>query len=491
MDVPNEAELAFAHWLYEEELERQRQVVKAREYYDGDQPTYLTERARTFLALDETGDDTFNMNVVRGIVEAVTERLIVAGFHCVDESSAAWAWATWQADRLDAKQNDVHEGAVCDGEKFVAIDWDDDDGRLRFIPHARYTSAEAGGSGEGCKATYANDDPNQKLLYISKRWTEYLGNGRARQRLTCYYPDRIEKYQQISNINDWLPLDEETLSAEGDVDESGQVVWPKPWVDDAGEPLGIPVVHFRNPGMRSEIWDAIKLQNAVNKTLIDTLAAGDSTAFQIFVALGFIPTTDGKAPAEDQSNWQDIEPGRTIGTTRSATEADFKAIPPGSLDPLLNLLEKLVLWMAVITRTPVSRYQFSGQVASADTLKQQMESLLAKVGLRHILFGDAWEDVMTIGRRLQNYFGGGWDGKLLDESAAFETIWQSAETRSRLDDLKGFQIERETLDVPLETLWAKAGYQPDEIEQMKAQRIEELKTRMQISLADTVTGLTQ
>jgi len=488
----NLAELAFAHWQYEEELERQKQIVRARAYHEGDQPTFLTERAKTFLGVDELQDE-FCMNVVRGVVEAVTERMMVAGFKCTDEASALWAWATWQADRVDAKQNDVHEDTVRDGESFVIVSWDDDERRLRIIPHNRYTDPEVEGTGEGCKATYANDDPNQPMLFASKRWVESLGNGQARQRLTLYYPERIEKY--FHNGSDWTPLDAETLIAEGDVieneDGTQSPIWPRPWVDDAGEPLGIPVVHFRNPKMRPEAWDAIPLQNAINKALIDLLAAGDVTAFRVFVALGFLPTTDGQAPAADQSNWLDIEPGQTIGTTRSAQEADFKAIDGAPLDPLLNLLEKLVLWLAIITRTPVSRYQFSGAVASADTLKQQIESLLAKVGLRHTLFGDAWEDVMTIARRLQNHFGGGVDGALLDETATFETLWKNAEKRDRLQELQGYQIEKDSLDVPLKTLWAKAGYKPDEIEQMWKQREEEQRSRLKIALTDTVDGLTQ
>ncbi len=493
MQTPNLAELAFAHWQYEEELTRQKQIVTARKYHEGEQPTFLTDRARTFLGVEELEAD-FCMNVVRGVVEAVTERMMVAGFKCTDEASALWAWAMWQADRVDAKQNDVHEDAVRDGEEFVIVSWDDDEQRNRITPHNRYTDPEVEGTGEGCKATYANDDPNQPMLFASKRWTEKHA-GETRQRLTLYYPDRIEKY--VHTGLDWKPLDDATLIAEGDivVSEEGDAtlapLWPKPWVDDDGHPLGIPVVHFRNPKMRPEAQDALPLQNAVNKALIDLLVAGDVTAFRVFVALGFLPTTDGEAPQADQSNWLDIEPGQTIGTTRSAQEADFKAIDGAPLDPLLNLLEKLVLWMAIITRTPVSRYQFSGAVASADTLKQQIESLLAKVGLRFTLFGDAWEDVMTIARRLQNHFGGGVDGELLDETAPFETLWQSSEKRDRLQELQGFQIEKDSLDVPLETLWAKAGYKPDEIAEMKKQRVAELKQRLQVALSDTVTDLTQ
>lgn len=483
METPTGAEIAFAHWLYEEELERQRQVVKARQYHDGDQPTFLTDRARAMLALSSLDDD-FCLNVTRGVIEAVTERLLIVGFKCIDAATAIWAWQSWQADRLDAKQNEVHEAAVRDGESFIIVDWDAERQRVTFIPHERYTDPQVGGSGQGCKATYLNDDPNQPMQFASKRWVEYLGNGQARQRLTIYYPDRIEKYM-MAGQGQWTPIDAQTMRAEGDS------AWPLPWVRSDGRPLGIPVVHFKNQALRPEAYDELPIQNAINKALIDTLVAGDVTAFRIFVARGFIPTTDGQAPRDDESNWLELAPGQIVGTTKSANETAFSAIDGAPLDPLLNLLEKMVLWGAVVTRTPVNRYQFSGQVAAEGTLKQQSESLLAKIELKQIVLGDAWEDAMTVARRLQNEFGGGDQGQLLDEEAPIQSLWKNAEKRDRLQELQGLQIEKDALEVPVETLWARAGYQPDEIEQMKAQRVNELKTRLQISLADTVTGLTQ
>ena len=430
----NLAENAFAHWEYEEEKERQADVVLAREYYEGEQRTYLTPRLREFLNLDKTSKDSdFNLNIVRGVVEALTEKLIVGGFKCNDEASAAWAWSVWQGDRVDSKQNNVHEAACRDGESFVIVDYDQALGELTFIPHERYTDATCDGDNEGCKATYRNDDDSQPLECVSKRWIETQGNGRARQRLTVYYPDRIEKYAIIEG--QWTPIDVETMIAEGDT------AWPVPWLDNLGQPLGIPVAHFKNPGLRPEVADGIPMQNAINKTLVDLLGAADLTAFRIFVAFGFNPTTDGQPPSSDGSNLMGIAPGQIIGSSGAANDKSFEAVEGSDPTPLLNMIQQLIHFLAIATRTPASRFNFTGAVASAETLKQQDQSLLSKVALRQMLFGDAWEDAMTIARRLQNKFGGGFEGALLDESMEFQTVWQDTAPRDRNVELQGTRFK--------------------------------------------------
>ena len=478
--MANLAEHAFAHWEYDEELERQREIVRAREYHEGEQRTLLTPRLREFLNLSyEQDDDDFNLNVTRGVIEAVSERLLVAGFKCPDEASQAFAWQVWQNDRVYSKANEVHENTLVDGESFVIIDVDPVSQSVSFIPHKRYTDAQVDGENEGCKAHYRNGDYNQPLESVSKRWVEWLGNGQARQRLTVYYPDRIEKYEMRGE--QFTPIAPDTMAAEGDT------VWPLPWMGSDGKPLGIPVAHFRNPQCRPEAADAESMQNAINKTLIDLLAAGDVTAFRIFVAFGFIPTTDGKPLADDGSNAMQIAPGQIVGSSKSPSDASFNAIDGAPLDSLIGALQQFVYYNAIVTRTPLSRYQFSAQVASADTIKQQNESLLAKIALRHTLFGDAWEDALTIARRLANQFLGAG----LDESAQFQIQWQDPQTRDRLQELQALQIEKDSLEVPLAMLWAKAGYRPDEIEEMMSMREAELEMKARVAsmnLAAPVEG---
>lgn len=437
-------ELSMLQWRTEVELEQEKAVVKARRYHDGEQAVFLNDRLRQFLTAAD--DVSFAMNVCRVVVEAVDERLIVKGFDAADPAAQAWAQEAWQAARMDTVADDVHEQALRDGESFTIWDWDAVAGRVRCSSHPRYTSVEADGDGFGCLMAYPDDDISQPPLYAVKRWTEFVDDAGliSQQRATFYYPDRIEKYVFVTG--GWAHI----------TDADGEP-WPIPWLAKDGTPLGLPVIHFKNKGLRSEAWDAIPLQDGVNKTLVDTLAAADTTGFRIYVARGFIPTTDGKA--YDGSNGLDIQPGQMIGTTADAGSTAFNAIDGADVGPLLDAVQKLVLFVAMVTSTPVARFMISGQVAAEGTLKEQQEPLLAKIRKRQSVFGDAWEDAMSIARRIENTFG---TGAKLDESVALTTTWEPAAARAAAE-LQAEWTAKLAAGVPRKQVWSEMGYTPEQV----------------------------
>lgn len=452
------AELAYLNWLAGEELIRQKNIQQARDYYAGEQALSLTDRQREFLGIKSGG--RFAANYCETIVNALAERLIVSGMQSQDQSVSDWAWATWTANRMDGVQGDVHQATVRDGETFVMVDWDDDAQRPRFTFHPRYVSSQAGGDGFGCKAFYANDDHRQTMRYATKRWTETVeavNRGRIesiiRQRLTVYYPERIEKYILTTANSEagWQPF----------ADEDGGA-WPLPWSDDAGKPMGIPVVHFRNPDLRSELWNAIPMQDALNKALLDLLAGQDVSGFRIFFARGFFATSDGNPPNNDGSNYLRMAPGQIVGTVES--EAGFDPIDPPTLDPMLNVFWAMVLVLAQTTDTPASRFQLTRQISSAESQKESEGPLLAKARNRQVSFGNSWEDVFEIARRLQNLYG----IEQIGETASMETTWAPLEPRDERSHMETLALKREKLGIPLTQVWKEAGYSPEDIDQMQA-----------------------
>ena len=447
----DQVQMSFLDYLSEAETARQKAIVAARNYHEGNHEVHLSDRMKEFLNLQ--GDSNkFRLNVCRAVVSAVSERLIVAGFDTSEQPDAneeklqaKWAWEVWQANRMDAKQDDVHDGTLRDGEFFVIVDWDGESGYPRFTPHQRFCSTETSGDGFGVRMIYPDDNLYSPPSYAVKEWTETLWTDKGRQtrrRRTFYYPNRIERF--FYDMAGWKPLE-----------EPGQT-WPVPWVDAATRPLGIPVIHFANKDLRCEAWDAIPMQDATNKTLIDLLAAADMSAFRVFVALGWIPTKDGKPPATDGSNWLQIAPGQVLGTTRSKAEAGMEVIEPADLGGLRDLVNQEIFWTAAITDTPVSRFVASGQVASADTLKEQQEPLEAKVINRRVRLGNGWEDCMAMARKLANLYGGAG----LNETVRFSTAWTF---RRSLDELK----QKKEIGIPNEQLWLEAGYSQEQIAAMK------------------------
>ena len=453
-------DMAYFDALLLDILDDQKNIQLARRYHDGDQDVYLNARVQEFLGMH--ANNKFRMNVCRTVVSAVVDELDVVGFDTGEvadqdgrKRQAEWAWSVWTENHMDTIQDDVHQGALRDREAFVIVEWDNEKKRPAFTFNKRFVDTAAGGDGEGCWMIYENDDPNQRPLAAVKQWTEvyYDVNGfkRARTRRNIYYPERIEKWV---NDGQWRHYE-----------EAGRE-WPIKWKSLDGRPIGIPVIHFKNKDMRPEAWDAIPLQDAVNKLLVDVLASSDMSAFRLLVAIGWYPTTDGSAPKPDGSNLLRLAPGQIIGTTKSKSEAGLEKIGGEDVTHLVNTLKDVILFAAQITDTPASRFITTRQVAGNETLKGQEKPLKKKAADRRGLFGGPWAECMEMARRLANLY----DGQDMDENVEFVTLWQTSEDLSELEQKMKFGI-------PLENLWAEIGYTPQQIAAMK--KSQEYKLRME------------
>lgn len=451
-NVPDLGYLTLLSWLSDEETARQRAVATARMYHNGEQLVRLTDRLVEFLGVD-TDSLRLRLNVCRTVVAAVVERLtvqaITAAGKTEGETKAQREWLTtlWQQNKLDARQDSVHQMTIRDGEAFVLVAWDAARKMARLYPQPRYVAADIeGGDGYGCRAFYENDDPDQDLRYVTKHWIETTvvsGSISQRRRLTIYHPDRVEKYEWRKG---WEPLQ-----------EPGDTAWPIPWIDAKGEPLGIPVVHFTNADMACEAWEAIPLQKAVNKTLVDLLAASDTTAFRILIALGWEPVDSAGEPLR-------INPGQWVGTKDKG--GSVEAIDPADLSGLIALLQGLVQWTAMVTDTPPSRFQVSGQVAAEGTLKEQEAPLISKVEKRQVLLGNAWEQVAQVARVVRNAFSG---EAPLDPDAYPDVQWAPAAPRSEAEVRADLEFKK-LMGVPTAEIWREMGYSDDQIKTMLAMR---------------------
>lgn len=457
----NPAELAQAAYLAAAETDVQKLIVKARDYHAGESfDTELQTKLDQFVIGGDV-DDIKGLNISRKVVNSVLRRLSVQSFDIsglgedetaktASDKQAAWAGLIWKDNRMDTKQRRVHRQALVDAESFVIVSYDSAEKRPLLSPHQRYTDATVDGDGYGCKGHYPNDDISQPMEYASKRWTETYYEGatkKTRRRMTLYYPNAVYKY--VHSGVDWSAFQDE-----------GETTWPLPWVDDTNQSLGIPAIHFINPEERPEAMDAFGVQVATDQVLVDLIGAAALTAFRIFWA-NFQPTTDGEAPEDDDSNRLKLQPGVIIGIP-DEPDAKLEAIESADLSQLMALIDKLFVWCAIITETPVSEFSASGQIAAEGTLKQQESALLARAEERQDVFGDAWEDVIKMARRLDNFFGSAGQ----DESLTIETIWKEAATRNQKEVREDIKAKAET-GVPWQQLMVEWGYAPDKIAEME------------------------
>lgn len=460
--------------------------VMYREYYDGEHDTQLTERAATFLETDPLQE--FNVNACPIVVDAKAERLTVTGVTSETQDEVVWGW--WTENRMDGQQGIVHTAAVRDGDAYVMAEWDADKG----IPRWSFEMAYDGG--EGVKVHYSKERRGE-IAFASKRWIVNDGGNRAgkSRRLNVYYPDHVEKYISTDGeaTGAWRPFfaeeappaasnGNEPVTAQGGFEREtalGVAAWYW-WTDngqESGKPLGVPVVHFKNLDQgyergKSELKDVIPLQNALNKTAIDIVMEADYAAFRLLTLSGA------------ELGTVTLGPGQILHV--DSAEAKWGEIQAGNADGLIKIKDSFFMDIARVSRTPISYFQITGQRPAEGTLQQEESGLVAKVVKAQVDFGNAWEGLIRISRRLHNAFAPPSMGKL-DEDEAVAVVWKDPQTRNRLQLLQGLVIE-EQLGVDDETIWGKMDYDEDQIAKFRRAKTRNMALMLRRPAPPTMTA---
>lgn len=475
----DDARLAYLESLAEDELDTQAAMVSYRRYYDGEHEVKLTDRQLEFL-----NNAKFRLNQCPVVVESLVERLALSGFEPVlkqaqegeDGTTPAaglveLAAKIWEDNRLDAGQKELYRQAGIDQVTYLVLDIDAD-GQITLNHNDAYTSGKTGGDSDGVKLHYATAKKRGRPMFATKRWAVQQGQDAGYRRyFYVYYPDRIERYYQDDREagggrygeTGWRRL----------VAQDGPLagVWPQPWIDADGQPLGLPVVPFIN-GRASELHEVLPLQRALNKALVDLVAAADQAGFGILFAAGWTPTSDGRQIIMDSSGKitsgnapLKSEPGAIFYTENP--EGKLERVSGDPLASLIQVVDRHTLSIAQVSRTPITNFQLFGQIPSDSTQRQLESGLLAKVGDRHLVYGNAWEDVVLLAARIAAGAPLWQDGQIvghgLPDYAGFglagrvSSLWQGAETRNEKEHLETLSLKK-ALGVPAEQLFLEMGY---------------------------------
>jgi len=402
VDYALEAKLSYLSWLAAEDRAAEEFVRTLRDYAAGEHPTYLTDRQKEFLGLKaKKADHLYAHNLCQLVIDAVVERLEVTGFNTVDETltspliDAAAQW--WEANRMDAGQDRIYETACRDGESYLIVDWDDVNKTPRWTLNERF---------DGTQGVRLYRDPNTNtVLFAAKRWQIYDPYDKAlngRTRMTLYFPDRVEKYIS-TQTNDLRPM----KGYLGEIiqftrwqqwRDSANEPWPIPWQASDGEPLGCAVIAFENPG-GSEINQLLPIQDMLNKSDLDLIAASDTSGFRILFAAG----VDALIGSDGQEVALQVGPGQLI--RMSDPQAKLGAIEPVDLERVISASKYWIESAAGITRTPQYLFQTQGaDQPSGESLKMQEVGLTHKAERRQRVWGNCWEDVIYLSAKLHNLF---------------------------------------------------------------------------------------
>jgi hypothetical protein len=461
VDYALQARIAYLKWIDQEDTSEAAFVRTCRDYAKGEHPTYLTDRQKEFVGLKaKDADYLYAHNMCQLVIDAVTERLNVEQFGLVEEREisadadpSAWASTWWEANRMDAGQDDVYGAALRDGKAYLIVDWDADELKPRWSMNEVFD----GTSG----VRYQSDPDTGAVLYAVKKWQvydPYNSENNGRTRMTLYFPDRVEKYITTKDSNQGIG----GTRWESYTDAQGEP-WPIPWLDRDGAPLGMPVFEFANPE-GSEIAQLLPIQDMLNKADLDLIAATDSSGFRILFVAG-VPPQIGTSGEESGLT---LSPGRLLRFTDSAAKLGaVEAADPGAM------IASSKYWIetaAAITRTP--QYLFHPQGAeqpSGESLKQQEIGLVFKCERRQQVWGNVWENVVELSRKLYNLYGGG-----AIEDVPVSAEWQAAQlpTDPVAEETAMGLALKQYVDsgVPLITAARRLGWTEEEIKQLEADK---------------------
>ena len=449
-------------------------VKDARDYYDGEHPVPLTKRQKEYLGplLTESGVG-FNHNLVKVVIDRLRERINLIGFTVNGESAsdkpenanqeaASLLWQWWTENRMERQQIRLHRRTLRDGLSYVMVDYDSDQRRPRITLH----KVDDGTTG----ITYHRDPSDENHVLFACRYFytfDPLKPGHTGiERKTVYLPNEIRKYRRAQggqNMGQWEPVQDD--------DDSG---WPLPWVDRQGNPLGVAVIEFQNPG-GSEALQVAGLQNALNKSWLDLLAAADTNGFPILTANyrdALVVEDDDDANLEGDDEFK-IAPGRLM----EIFGGNLDRIPASDLGPMIETMWTIVAAIGGITSTPQFYLKpiLGVDVPSGEALKQLESGLVKRAEERMLEYGESWEQVMEMCVRVNSAFG---NGGPVPDPLTISTQWADANTR--MEEVEANAAEKHAaLGVPKPAVWQKLGYSPEQIAQFREDEM--IQTQQQIA----------
>jgi hypothetical protein len=406
----------------------------------------------------------FADNICGMVLDQVAARLTLARFAVEGDRATAAAAADvetalrelWTTAQIPALAGAAHYATLRDGNHAIALAWED--GRVR-LARERWWNGKSG--------IFVAYDGGERPAYAVKDWEDTIG-----LRRTVWYEDRIERY--LAQGDGWRPY---RLPDDGDV-------WPVPWVDRAGQPLGIPVVHLacrERPNDGDQKGDAapaygvsildggvLGLQDEINDVHRDISAAARFAGYQMLWGTGVTPQRD----SEGHEVPLIVEPGAFFRDENA--DAAFGTLPAGSLAELERTLT--IKLQAVSRQTAVPQHLIAGQWPSGEALLRAERPLTDRCEALIRVIGPAWSSVAHKATLLLNTFG----GLQLDPSLLITSVFAPAERRDPLTRAQiaaaeaPFVSRRETL----RTL----GRSPAEIERILAELKEEAATTVPLAL---------
>ncbi|QFP94796.1 portal protein [Mycobacterium phage Marshawn] len=338
-------------------------------------------------------------NVLRMVRNSFTQSLSVVGYRALTAQQNDPAWEIWQANRMDARQAEVHRPAVQYGVAYVVVT-PGVDGK----PELRCRSPRR------LLAVY--DDP------VLDEWPQYaletwVTNKDAKPHLRGVLYDERYMYE--------LDLGELPTTAAGAAALANKPVTLRSVTDVIphratvdGEPV-CPVVRFINDRdaddmIVGEIEPLIGMQRAINCVNFDRLLVSRFGANPQRVITGWTGSKNEVLRASALRVWTFEDP-----------EVKAQAFPAASVEPYNAVLGEML--EHVVMEAQISPSQVRLINVSADALAAAEHREQLKLTTKRESFGESWEQTLRLAVEMDG------DGDTSPDRAA-EVIWRDTEARS-------------------------------------------------------------
>lgn len=444
--------------------------ARYKDYYDGKHPLKVPEKYKEIAAQEYD----IRANYCDVVVNALVSRLKIEGIKCSSENQAladeceGFIDRAWKANRMDAKHSRINRGAVKCGDSFVQV-WP------KFVAGSdKPVGYQISYIDPSLVFPFYSSDDDDSLEWVKKQWIAFDSQGAPYARKDIYYADRIERFYAVTS--DTAP----TLA------RYAGMQW-QPYTEDGFEaqlinPYGIiPIVHLRNrqdesPFGASELENALTLQDAINKAVIDLMRIADAQGFP----QRYITGADTDMFPKD-ANGEPIVlsgPAKTWLLPIDATAGEFgEANPTGALDTINKLIDRL----CEVTRTPRSAMSTdaAGTASSGFALQKIEGPLIDKALECQTTFGNAYEDICRLLLIMGQYHG-----ELSGADVEIDCMWNGIMTKSPTDEYQEAQTIALLLVnkvISIAEAQRKLGYTPKEIESM-AKELEEEANKAEAAL---------
>ncbi|QJD50308.1 portal protein [Mycobacterium phage MarkPhew] len=354
---------------------------------------------------DEASDEVKELagmsvkNVLRMVRNSFAQSLSVVGYRTIAAQKNDPAWEIWQANRLDARQAEVHRPAVQYGVAYVVVT-PGVDGK----PEIRCRTPR--------RLIAVYDDP------VLDEWPQYaletwVSNKDAKPHLRGVLYDDLYMYE--------LDLGPLPTTAQGQAEIGSKPVTLNSIVDVIphnatadGEPV-CPVVRFINDRdaddmIVGEIEPLIGMQRAINCVNFDRLIVSRFGANPQRVITGWTGAKNEVLRASALRVWTFEDP-----------EVKAQAFPPASVEPYNAVLDEMV--QHVVMEAQISPSQVKLINVSADALAAAEHREQLKLANKRESFGESWEQVLRLAVEMDSD-----SGTVVDPAA--EVIWRDTEARS-------------------------------------------------------------